>query len=92
MSKVEKMSIALTPELAEVVRGAVNTGDYASSSEVIRDALRLWAHTQKERAAKLADLRAAIQVGIDSGVAGEREPLEEMLARNRSRLAELRRG
>mgnify|MGYP001604329124 FL=1 len=40
MSTVEKLSIALTPEMAKEVRTAVDSGEYASSSEVIRDALR----------------------------------------------------
>lgn len=90
MSKVEKHSVALTPELGHAVRDAVATGDYASTSEVIRDALREWTARRELRAAKLADLRAAVQAGIDSGVAREREPMEEFLARNRRRLAELR--
>jgi len=38
----EKLSIALTPEMAEMVRRAVDSGDYASASEVIREALRDW--------------------------------------------------
>jgi antitoxin ParD1/3/4 len=42
MSTVEKISIALPPEMVAVVRSAVDTGEYASSSEVVRDALRDW--------------------------------------------------
>lgn len=90
MSKVEKVSVAMTPELMDAVRVAVDSGDYASTSEAIRDAVRDWNRRREERAAKLADLRAAIQAGIDSGPAREREPLEDMLARNHARLAELR--
>ena len=40
MPHVEKMSVALTQEMAEMVRQAVETGEYASSSEVVREALR----------------------------------------------------
>jgi antitoxin ParD1/3/4 len=86
MSKVEKLSIALTPELAQVVRVAVEGGDYASTSEVIREALRDWTDKRDRRAAKIADLRRAIQEGIDSGPPVEREPMEAFLARNRARL------
>ena len=39
MSKVEKVSVALTPELLESIRYAVDSGDYASSSEVVREAV-----------------------------------------------------
>jgi antitoxin ParD1/3/4 len=86
MSKVEKLSIALTAELAQVVRVAVEGGDYASTSEVIREALRDWTDKRDRRAAKIADLRRAIQEGLDSGPPVEREPMETFLARNRARL------
>lgn len=38
----EKMSVSLTEEHARLVKDAVASGDYASSSEVIREALRDW--------------------------------------------------
>lgn len=37
-----KVSVSLTDEHARVVHEAVESGDYASSSEVIREALREW--------------------------------------------------
>lgn len=92
MSKVEKISISLTGELADVVRAAVSTGGYASSSEVIRDALRDFAEKQERKAAEIARLRQAWEKGVNSGLPVEREPLDDMLARNRRRLAEMRRG
>ncbi|MFX9089501.1 ribbon-helix-helix domain-containing protein, partial [Acinetobacter baumannii] len=42
MGKVEKISIALTDELLATVQQAVASGDYASTSEVVREALREW--------------------------------------------------
>ncbi len=42
MAHAEKLSIALPPEMAALVRDAVETGDYASVSEVVREALRDW--------------------------------------------------
>jgi antitoxin ParD1/3/4 len=38
MATVEKITIALTPEMAGFVRRAVDAGEYASSSEAMRDA------------------------------------------------------
>ncbi|WP_374656251.1 type II toxin-antitoxin system ParD family antitoxin [Phenylobacterium sp.] len=87
MSKVEKVSVALTPELLESIRYAVDSGDYASSSEVVREAVRDWVGKREERAAKLADLRAAIQAGIDSGPAPHHRTAEEIIAEGRRRLA-----
>ena len=41
-SSVQKISIALPPAMVDLVRNAVDRGEYASSSEVIREALRDW--------------------------------------------------
>jgi len=38
----EKISVSLTDEHAHLLQEAVKSGDYASSSEVIREALREW--------------------------------------------------
>lgn len=40
MASVEKISIALTQDMALDMRRAVESGEYASNSEVIRDARR----------------------------------------------------
>jgi antitoxin ParD1/3/4 len=61
MSKVEKISIALTDEILASVKAAVASGDYASSSEVIRHALRDW-KGQRER--DVAHLHALIEEGL----------------------------
>jgi len=42
MATVEKVSVALSPELLEMVKDAVGSGRYGSASEVIREALREW--------------------------------------------------
>jgi hypothetical protein len=42
MSTVEKISVALPPEMIAVIRSAVDRGEYSSASEVIREALRGW--------------------------------------------------
>ena len=49
MPNVEKISIALPAEMVAVVRQAVETGEYASSSEVVRDALRDWTQERSVR-------------------------------------------
>ena len=67
MSTVEKLSIALTPEMAEAVRSAVNAGDYASTSEVIREALRDWRRKRELQAQQIAEVRQQWRAGSDSG-------------------------
>jgi Arc/MetJ-type ribon-helix-helix transcriptional regulator len=42
LSNVEKISVSITPQQADLVRAAVESGAYASGSEVIREAMRDW--------------------------------------------------
>jgi antitoxin ParD1/3/4 len=86
MQNVEKLSIALTPELAAMVRQAVQTGEYASTSEVIREALRLWKAEQAARAREAEELRRLWQEGVGSGSAGPLD-VEEIKAEGRALLA-----
>jgi putative addiction module CopG family antidote len=58
MANVEKISIALPPKMVAVVRQAVETGEYASSSEVVRDALRDWTQKRSLRQQGIDELRA----------------------------------
>lgn len=72
-ANVEKISVALTPELAATVRQAVASGDYASTSEVIREALRDWQRQRAVDEALTSELRRLWQEGLASGPA---EPLD----------------
>ena len=86
MATVEKLSIALTPEFAADVRQAVATGEYASTSEVIRDALRAWKQVRQGRAVVIDELRRLWRDGVESG---ESAPFdgEDIKRRGRERLA-----
>ena len=65
MGAVEKISIALPPEMAAIVRDAVSTGEYASTSEVIRDALRDWTHKRVLREQGVTELRRLCQEAMN---------------------------
>ena len=67
MANVEKISIALPADMATLVRKAVETGDYASSSEVIREALREWKARRAARSEAVSELRRLWEEGIESG-------------------------
>jgi len=67
MANIEKLSIALTPEMAAIVRQCVESGEYASSSEVIREALRDWKLKRSLQQNEIAELRSIWQVGLESG-------------------------
>ncbi|TGR73038.1 ribbon-helix-helix protein, CopG family, partial [Mesorhizobium sp. M1C.F.Ca.ET.189.01.1.1] len=49
MANVEKVSVALTPEMATMMREAIAAGEYASASEVMREALREWKFRRMQR-------------------------------------------
>jgi antitoxin ParD1/3/4 len=70
MAEIERMTIALTAEMAKTVRSAVDAGDYASSSEIVREALRDWSDKRIIRQRDLDALRASIQEGLDDIKAG----------------------
>jgi antitoxin ParD1/3/4 len=80
------MTISLSPQQAGRIEAAVETGDYASNSEVVRDALRLWEDKQERRNAEIARLRAAIEDGIASGP-GREVTTAELLAEFKARAA-----
>ena len=42
MPEIERLTITLPYEMSAAVKDAVASGDYASVSEVVRDALRDW--------------------------------------------------
>jgi antitoxin ParD1/3/4 len=67
MPNVEKVSIALTPEMAAVVRQAVESGDYASNSEIVREALRDWKLKRALQQQEIEELRRLWQEGLRSG-------------------------
>ncbi len=70
------MNVSLTPELEEWVQSKVNTGFYGSSSEVVRDALRLLHQFESERLRKLDELRADLQIGLEQLKARKRQEFD----------------
>lgn len=69
MATVEKISIALPAEMLAAIRDAVGRGDYASTSEVIREALRDWTLKRKVESLTPDEIRRLVQEGADSGPA-----------------------
>ena len=67
MPTVEKITIALTPEMAGFVRKAVDAGEYASTSEAIRDAVREWKERRDLLGYTADELRELVQEGMESG-------------------------
>jgi len=70
MSTIERMTVTLTAEMADAVRQAVEAGEYASGSEIVREALRDWKHKRALREQELIELRARVQEGLSDIEAG----------------------
>lgn len=69
MANVEKVSVSMTPQHADLMRDAVESGAYASGSEVIREAMRDWSAKWMQRRGDIATLKALWQEGKASGAA-----------------------
>lgn len=70
MSDIERMTIAVPAPMASKIKAAVASGDYASTSEVVRDAMRLWNERRELRLEEREVLRSAWDAGKASGIAG----------------------
>jgi antitoxin ParD1/3/4 len=82
------LTISISPQQASRVQRAVETGAYASNSEVMRDALRLWERREELRTLEIAQLKRAYDDGIASGEPREvdrRTLLAELKAEARAR-------
>lgn len=88
MATVEKISIALPPEMAVVVRNAVAAGEYASTSEVIRDALRDWTYKRTLREQQIGELRRLCQEAMEDETLVNPEEVLDRLERKFRALAD----
>ncbi len=70
MSAIERMTITMPAEMAASVKVAVAHGDYASTSEIVREALRDWSAKRALRLSELDLLKAEIDKGLADVAAG----------------------
>ncbi|MGA2219157.1 MAG: type II toxin-antitoxin system ParD family antitoxin [Terracidiphilus sp.] len=81
MPEVQKISIALTCEQIGALKAAVETGEYATTSEIIREAIRDW---QFKRELRLEDLRRLRQLWDQGKASGAATAVDFENARRRS--------
>jgi antitoxin ParD1/3/4 len=65
------VNISLTPELDAFLQSRVKSGRYQTTSEVVREALRLLQNQEKEREEGLKQLKAKLQRGAAQAARGE---------------------
>jgi len=85
MSSVEKVSVALTSEQLSALKAAVETGEYATTSEIVREAVRDWQLKRELRQHDIERLRDAWDKGLAGGSAGELD-MQELRKEARARL------
>jgi antitoxin ParD1/3/4 len=78
------MNVSVGREFEEYVREKVDSGDYATASEVVRDGLRLLREKEQLFEARLQSLRGEIQKGIDQLERGESRDGEVVMAELRA--------
>lgn len=86
-------SYSLGLHFEDFVRRLVDSGRFASASEVVREGLRLIEEREAEREARLHSLRAEIARGVDSGpgipseevFSGVRELIREIASTKQAR-------
>ena len=85
MSKIQKISVSLPLEMTNLIHDAVISGDYASTSEVIREALRDWKQKRLIQLQNIDEIKQLWQEGLESG-SGQFKNIEEIKQEARKRL------
>jgi antitoxin ParD1/3/4 len=76
--KAERITITLPPDMLAAIKKQVGSGSYSSTSEVIREAMRLWQQKEEERQVRLASIRERL---TRSSLSGGPVPLDVAFAR-----------
>jgi len=65
------VNVSLTPELEAFLQSRVRSGRYQTTSEVVREALRLLERHEREREAAFQELRAKLKRGAVQAERGD---------------------
>jgi antitoxin ParD1/3/4 len=71
MANRTTVNVSLTPELGAFLRSRVKSGRYQTTSEVVREALRLLERQEQEREEDLRQLKAKLKRGAAQAERGE---------------------
>lgn len=61
MHHAEKVSVTMTPDMMRAIRESVQSGEFATTSEAMRDAVRVWQRMRLEYAERMEALRARVR-------------------------------
>ena len=91
MANRTTVNISLTPELDAFLQSRVKSGRYQTTSEVVREALRLLERQEKERQAGFRQLKAKLKRGAAQAERGELIDGSEVFDELREMIEERRR-
>jgi antitoxin ParD1/3/4 len=83
MAKIEKLSVALTSEQVASLKAAVATGEYATTSEIVREAIRDW---QMKHELRQRDIQRLRELWDEGKASGEPQPLDFEELRREARM------
>ena len=88
MSAIERITVTMPTDMAAEIKGAVDSG-YASTSEVVREALRDWRTKRAVQLQELTALKADIDQGLEDLAAGRVQDFDtaRIIERGRTLLA-----
>ena len=59
--KAERITITLPPDMLAAIKKKVGSGSYGSTSELIREAMRLWQKREEEHQTRLSIIRERLE-------------------------------
>ena len=86
------VNISITPELDAFLQDRVKSGRYQTTSEVVREALRLLVRHEQERDEALLQLKAKLATGVGQADRGELIDGDEVFSELREMIQERRRA
>lgn len=86
---LERLTVTMPTEMAAAIKQAVDDGEYASTSEVVREAVREWKTRRQLMLNELASLKADIDQGLADVAAGRVKAFDpdNIIARGKQLLA-----
>jgi antitoxin ParD1/3/4 len=65
MQNAEKVSVTMAREQMQALRESVEAGEFATTSEAMRDAVRVWQRQRLENAERLEAIRGRVRRSLD---------------------------
>lgn len=65
VTNVENINVSLPQDMWRAIRESIEAGEYASTSEAVNDALRIWLRQRAENAERLTAIRTRVLRSLD---------------------------